>query len=93
VLITIKIFKLLEEFKIFKTKYKIQFNINNNKKYIFRILIIDMNLTPLERYMKNLLSLPNRPLINILSLEHVMNYDSGGEKEYSTLLKSCFFFL
>ena len=42
--------------------------------------------------MKNLLSLPNRPLINILSLEHVMNYDSGGEKEYSTLLKSCFFF-
>ena len=50
-----------------------------------------MNITAVERFVKNLLGLPNRPLINILSLEHVMNYHSGGEKEYSILLKSCFF--
>jgi hypothetical protein len=51
-----------------------------------------MNYSYGERFILNLINLANRPLINILSLEHVMNYWNGGEKEYSALLKSCFFF-
>lgn len=34
----------------------------------------------------------NRPLINDLSLEFVMKYELGTEKEFSILLKTCFFF-
>jgi hypothetical protein len=51
-----------------------------------------MNYSELERTLYGLVNAANRPLINILSLEHFLNYDGGGEKEYSVLLKSCIFF-
>jgi len=51
-----------------------------------------MNLSDIEVQLENLVRRSCRPLINILSLDHVMDYNLGGEKEYSLLLKSCFFF-
>ena len=52
-----------------------------------------MKLSDLEVDLHNLVRRANRPLILILTLDHVMNYKSGDEKkEYSFILKSCFFF-
>ena len=50
-----------------------------------------MNLSDIVVQLENLVRRSCRPLINILSLDHVMDYNIGGEKEYSLLLKTCFF--
>jgi len=51
-----------------------------------------MNLSNIDRILVSVLVNKNRPLINYFTLHHVMNYDLGGPKEYSLLLKACFFF-
>ena len=51
-----------------------------------------MNLSLVETEIVRLLRDTNRPLVNILSLDHIMNYGSGQPKEYSVMLKSCAFF-
>ena len=51
-----------------------------------------MNLSSINKIVKKLFRGSNRPLVNILTLEHVMEYELGTKKEYSLLLKSCLFF-